>query len=248
MGAILTDARVPVLDIHQTNMTQLPALRFARGLYGIAPDWADTGRLRVAVQAAIRGGMQALQWRPKAVPHAENLEQGRQLAALCKTAGVLFIVNDSVESALHLDADGVHLGRDDGDWREARAMLGAGKLLGCSCYNELALAQQALEAGADYIAFGAMYASSTKPQAVRATLAHLRDARQLALERAACTGRRNRAAVVAIGGITPENAPPLIAAGADSIAVITALFGEDFHKVPTEAVARACQTCFSPSS
>jgi len=207
-------------------MTNSPALRFPRGLYGIAPDWADTGRLLAAVQAAIGGGMRALQWRPKKTSHVESLAQGRQLATLCKAAGVTFIVNDSVESALQLGADGVHLGRDDGDWREARAALGAGKLLGCSCYNDLTLAQQALDAGADYIAFGAMYASSVKPQAVRATVEHLRQARQLVLDHAQAHQQTHRATIVAIGGITPANAAPLLTAGADSLAVITALFGE----------------------
>jgi len=206
------------------------APRFPRGLYGIAPDWADTERLSAAVQAAVRGGMRALQWRPKSASHHDSLAQGQQLAALCRAAGVTFIVNDSVQVALQLDADGVHLGRGDGDWREARAALGAGKLLGCSCYNELALVRDALDAGADYIAFGAMYASMVKPDAVRATPEHLRRARQLVRQYAGKPGadghaQATRAAVVAIGGITPENAAPLLEAGADSLAVITALFG-----------------------
>jgi len=234
-------------------MTNPPALRFPRGLYGIAPDWADTGRLMVAVQAAIRGGMRALQWRPKKTSHLESLAQGRQLADLCKAAGVTFIVNDSVAVAQQLDADGVHLGRGDGDWCQARATLDAGKgqrkILGCSCYNELTLAQQALDAGADYIAFGAMYASSVKPQAARATVAYLRKAQQLVANHADERGQTARAAVVAIGGITPENAAPLLTAGADAIAVITALFGGEHQATSTEAVdpeavARACHKLF----
>jgi thiamine-phosphate pyrophosphorylase len=122
------------------------------------------------------------------------------------------VVNDDVELALAVDAAGVHLGRDDGDLTPARRRLGSGQLLGASCYDRLELAEDAVGAGADYIAFGSMFASPTKPAAVRAPLALLGAARRLGVP------------VVAIGGITLENAPAAIAAGADAVAVITALF------------------------
>lgn len=217
-------------------MTTDRPLRFPRGLYGITPDWADTPRLLDAVQAAIRGGLSALQWRPKGVPHADRLEQGRQLADLCRAAGVAFIVNDSMDTALALDADGVHLGREDGDPRAARALLGHAKIVGCSCYDQPELARQALAAGADYVAFGAMYPSSVKPDAVRATFDHLRQAQRLVLSWPGAA----RPAVVAIGGITPANAGAVVQAGADSIAVISALF----EAPDVQAAARACQAHF----
>lgn len=218
-------------------MTSTRPLRFPRGLYGITPDWSDTDRLLQAVQAAIRGGMSALQWRPKDSAHADRMEQGRQLAQLCRAAGVAFIVNDSMHTALALDADGVHLGRDDGDPRAARALLGHAKIVGCSCYDQPELARRALTAGADYVAFGAIYPSSVKPEAARATLDQLGQARRLAQSWPGVA----RPAIVAIGGITPANAGPVATAGADSIAVISALF----EAPDVEAAARACQAHFS---
>jgi len=232
------------LSLTMHPAADLPS-RFACPLYGIAPDWADTDHLMRIVQAAIGGGMQALQWRPKRLAHADNLDQGRQLAALCKTQGVLFIVNDSVEHALLLDADGVHLGRDDGDWREARAALdaahtgkpGSRKLLGCSCYNDLALAREALDAGADYIALGAVYPSRVKPQAVRATPQHLRKAGRLIRQHALKNKSETRAALVAIGGITPTTTDKPIEAGADSVAVMGALFGQQVENIEFDCVS-----------
>jgi len=212
-------------------------LRFPQGLYGITPDWDDTDRLLEAVQAAIQGGLSALQWRPKGSSHTDRLEQGRRLARLCRDAGVAFIVNDSMDAALALDADGVHLGRDDGDPRAARALLGRSKIVGCSCYDQPELARQALAAGADYVAFGAMYPSSVKPEAVRASFEHLREARRLAQSWPGAA----RPAVVAIGGITPANAGEVVAAGADSIAVISALF----EAPDVLAAARACRAHFT---
>ena len=222
-------------------MTTDRPLRFPRGLYGITPDWADTARLLDAVQAAIRGGMAALQWRPKNAPHADRMEQGRQLARLCREAGVAFIVNDSMDTALALDADGVHLGRGDGDPRAARALLGHAKIVGCSCYDQPELARRALAAGADYVAFGAVYPSPVKPEAARATFDHLRQAWRLAHSWPGVA----RPAVVAIGGITPANAGAVAEAGADSIAVISALF----EAPDVRAAAQACQAHFaSPTS
>jgi thiamine-phosphate pyrophosphorylase len=190
-------------------------LRFPAGLYGVTPGWADGQRLLDAVQAAIRGGMSALQLRMKGASRDAAMELGRELARVCRAAGVAFIVNDSVQTALALDADGVHIGRDDGDPRAARAALGPDKILGCSCYNQPELARAALAAGADYVAFGSMYASAVKPEAVRASFEHLAQALRLAQS---WPGAR-QPAVVAIGGITPDNAAPLIAAGADFLAV-----------------------------
>src|SRR5205814_9823030 len=125
--------------------------------------------------------------------------------------GVPVIINDDVQLALELGAGGAHLGRDDGDLGRARARLGS-RILGASCYNDLALARAAVAAGADYVAFGSMFASPTKPQAVRAPLGLFREAKPLGIP------------LVAIGGITLDNAPQLIAAGADLLAVLSDLF------------------------
>jgi len=195
-------------------------LRFPRGLYGITPEWDNTEQLVIAVSEAAQGGMTALQWRRKTGSRGERLAQALALAECCRQHGVLFIVNDDLQLALATEADGVHLGRDDGSLEAARQAMGAGKIVGCSCYNEPERARRALELGVDYIAFGAMYPSTVKPDTDRASLDDLREGRRL-VEAYGTT----RAAVVAIGGITPENAAPLIAAGADSVSVISGLFG-----------------------
>jgi thiamine-phosphate pyrophosphorylase len=185
---------------------------FPSGLYALTPDDPDTQRLVAKVSAAIAGGATAVQYRSKPADPARRAGQAGALVALCRAAGVPLVVNDDIELALAVGAAGVHLGRDDGDLAAARRRLGSDRLLGASCYDRLELAERAVIAGADYVAFGSMFASPTKPAAVRAPLALLGAARRL--------GRP----VVAIGGITLENAPEAIAAGADALAVITALF------------------------
>jgi thiamine-phosphate pyrophosphorylase len=183
------------------------------GLYAVTPDLEDTALLVAKAAAAIAGGAALLQYRHKTASPALRGKQARALAALCRSRGCRFIVNDDVELALAVGADGVHVGRDDPDPRAARERLGPGRLLGVSCYNEIARARAALAAGADYIAVGSMFPSSVKPGAVRAPLALIGEAR-------AATGLP----VVAIGGITLDNAPQVIAAGAAALAVISALF------------------------
>lgn len=214
-------------------------LRFPGGLYGVTPEWDDTDRLADAVRRAAAGGMTALQLRRKTATEAQRAAQARVLAALCRELGVVFLVNDHWRLALDVGADGAHLGRDDGDLAQARAQAGSGLLLGASCYNDLARARELLDAGADYIAFGAVFPSTTKPQAVRAPLSLLAQARELA---AGMPGPRP--AVVAIGGITPANAPQVAQAGADSIAVINGLF----EAPDIQQAAAACSAPFSASS
>ncbi len=183
------------------------------GLYAITPDEPHTDILIDKVGQALRGGASALQYRNKTAGTALRLEQGRALAALCRAAGAAFIVNDDLALALELGADGAHLGADDGDLAEARRRLGQDKLLGVSCYDRVELAQAAAQAGADYLAFGSVFSSSIKPGAVRAPLAIFAEAR-----------RSFSLPLVAIGGITLQNAPQVFAAGADAVAVISALF------------------------
>ena len=175
-----------------------------RGLYAITPEASDLER---KVRPALEGGIALLQYRNKRGNHV----QAAAIVRMARDYGVPVIINDDVELALELDAAGAHLGRDDGELRAARRRLGE-RLLGASCYDQLGRAQAAVQAGADYIAFGSVFPSPTKPQAVRAPLRLFGDAKALGVP------------LAAIGGITLENAPQLIAAGADLLAVITDLF------------------------
>jgi len=176
-----------------------------RGLYAITPPDLS------AVEAALASGaLCALQYRAKESDARARRRDAEALLARCRAYGVPLIVNDDLELALAIGAEGVHLGRDDGDLAAARARL-PGRLLGASCYDRAELAERAVAAGADYVAFGSMFPSPTKPGAVRAPLALF--------------GRPLGVPKVAIGGITLENAPQVIAAGADCVAVITDLFG-----------------------
>lgn len=187
--------------------------RALRGLYLITPDTADGASLLARVERALAGRPALLQYRSKHPDAALRRGQATAIAALCRAAGVPFIVNDSLELALAVAADGVHLGRDDGDLRAVRAALGPERILGVTCYNEWARAEEGVAAGADYVAFGAVFASATKPAAVHAPLELLTRARgELQLP------------VAAIGGITLDNAPQAIAAGADLLAVISDVF------------------------
>ncbi|MBF6615343.1 MAG: thiamine phosphate synthase [Candidimonas sp.] len=218
-------------------MTSDKHLRFPAGLYGVTPEWDDTDTLLQAISSAASGGMTALQWRRKTISPEARLSQARRVVEHCRKLGVVCIINDDWRLAALVDADGVHLGREDGSLVEARLAMGPGKLMGCSCYNDLALAAQTLDADVDYIAFGAMYPSSVKPEAVRATLEQLRLGRAL-VENIAT---RPRPAVVVIGGITADNAAPLVEAGADSIALISGLFGSN----DIAATAARCSALFA---
>ena len=186
------------------------------GLYAVTPDVSDTPELLAAAEAALSGGVRLLQYRNKAASAALRLLQGRALLALCRDYQVPLIINDHLDLALALDADGLHLGAEDGSLTAARARLGPEKILGASCYDRLELAHEAERLGVDYVAFGSFFPSSVKPGAVCAPLALLGSAK-----------RRLSTPVIAIGGITLDNAPQLIAAGADGVAVISALFGAD---------------------
>jgi len=183
------------------------------GLYAITPDEPRTDILVGKVGLALRGGASVVQYRNKTASRELQLEQGRALAALCRAAGAAFIVNDDLALALELGADGVHLGADDGDLEEARRRLGQDRLLGASCYDRIELAEAGAQAGADYLAFGSVFSSVTKPGAVRAPLSLFAEAH-----------RRFALPLVAIGGITLQNAPQVFAAGADAVAVISAVF------------------------
>lgn len=183
------------------------------GLYAVTPDLADTDVLLEKVDAALRGGARVVQYRSKSSDAGLRRAQASAIASLCHKHRALFIVNDSAELARETHADGVHLGRDDGAVEHARAILGEGKLIGVSCYNEIGLARTAIAQGTDYVAFGSFFSSGTKPAAVRADMRLLRTA-----------AAEVELPIVAIGGIDVDNAAELIAAGASAIAVIGALF------------------------
>ncbi|PKO51143.1 MAG: thiamine phosphate synthase [Betaproteobacteria bacterium HGW-Betaproteobacteria-20] len=183
------------------------------GLYAITPDEADTDLLLAKVEAALQGGVSILQYRNKQAKHRLQVQQAQVILALCRQYNVPLIINDSVKLCLMLDADGVHLGADDGKLSDVREILGADKILGASCYNRFDLALTAQQAGASYVAFGACFASATKPNAPVAPLSLFEQARE-----------RLQVPAVAIGGITLENADQAIQASADAIAVVGALF------------------------
>lgn len=194
-----------------------------KGLYVITPDEQDTDILLYKVESALQGGVCMLQYRNKLANHRLQTQQARALLPLCRQYNVPLIINDSIKLCLTLDADGVHLGADDGNLAEARARLGSAKLMGASCYNRFELAVAAEQAGADYVAFGACFPSSTKPHAPVAGAELFGQARE-----------KLTIPSVAIGGITLNNASQLIQSGANAIAVINAIFSADDIKLTSQ--------------
>ena len=200
-----------------------------RGIYAITPDEADTVRLLARVESVLRAGATWLQYRNKLADRGLRGQQARALQPLCRRYGVPLIINDDWRLAAAIGADGAHLGHEDGELGCARAALGAAAIIGASCYDSLELARAACGAGANYVAFGAFFPSPTKPGARRAPIALLEQSAALGVPR------------VAIGGITPDNAATLVAAGADLLAVISGVFD-----APDPAAAtRAYLACFN---
>lgn len=187
-------------------------MKALNGLYAVTPDCADTALLTNQVETVLAAGVRFVQFRNKTADAALRLQQAKALKLLCARYTAHLIINDDVNLAAAIDADGVHVGIDDTPLADARARLGHDKIIGVSCYDQLARAREAAHCGADYIAFGSFFASSVKPNAVRVPLSLLQEARAF--------GRP----LVAIGGITHENARQLIQAGADAVAVISAVF------------------------
>ncbi|KIQ96953.1 thiamine phosphate synthase [Lysobacter sp. A03] len=202
--------------------------RSPRGLYAITPDETDTARLLSRVDTVLGAGATWLQYRNKLADEVMRRQQVTALQPLCARHGVALIINDDWRLAASSGADGAHLGKDDGELKEARAALGASAILGVSCYDRLELAQRGVAAGASYVAFGAFFESRTKPLARRASPDLLSAAASLKVPR------------VAIGGITAENGRQLVEAGADLLAVISGVFD-----APDPAAAvRAYLACF----
>lgn len=213
MSAALTDA---------AGLRRARARRL-RGLYALTPDTRDTAALVAAVAAALDGGAAAVQYRSKELDAPLRATQARALARVLAARGGLYIVNDDAALAREVGADGVHIGADDGSIAAARDALGPERLIGVSCYDDLERARAAVAAGADYVAFGSMFASPTKPHARRADPALLTRAQAFGVP------------VIAIGGITAANADVLFAAGADAVAVIGDVFGHDDPQAVREA-------------
>lgn len=186
------------------------------GLYAITDPELMGDDLIHKVQLAIEGGINILQYRNKTATLEQQESEAKSLATLCHNNNVLFIINDDVELAIKVNANGVHLGQKDAGIKQARQQLGKNKIIGITCHNKIELARQAQEHGADYIAFGRFFTSLTKPNAPQADLPLLTEARKVIT-----------IPIVAIGGITHESASSLLQEGADMLAVIQGLFGQD---------------------
>ena len=189
-----------------------PAGPAVTGLYLITPNEVDTANLLARTAPLLAAGVTWLQYRNKTAGDALRHEQAAALQSLCRQAHVPLIINDDVRLARKVGAAGVHLGEDDGDIATARTLLGAEAIIGVSCYDRLELAEAAVAARANYVAFGAFFPTRSKSGTRRATVDLLSKAAPLGVPR------------VAIGGITPDNAHGLVEAGADLVAVISGVY------------------------
>lgn len=205
-----------------------------KGLYLVTPDWDDTQRMLSVTEAGLRGGAALVQYRHKTADTALRREQAAALQILCRRYQRPFVINDHVALCLDLDADGIHVGGTDVSVAEVRSALGAGKIVGASCYGNLGLAHQAQRAGASYVAFGGFYPSRIKKYEV-STPAHI-----VAEAKDEITLPN-----VVIGGMTLENAVPLIAQGADMVAVISSVY---FADDPEAAARRFCALFAAPAA
>jgi len=189
------------------------------GIYGILPGGLEMAELRAKAEAALAGGVRILQFRDKKIGYRKGLKRARMLRALTRDYGARLIVNDSLQMAIEAEADGVHVGRDElTSIARMRGELGDHPLLiGVTCRADAMLARQVLREGADYVSFGAIWASRTKPEVPAIGLARLCKARRMFPEATIC----------AIGGITLARLPEVRAAGADCAAVISGLFAAD---------------------
>ena len=201
--------------------------KLPRGLYAITDSkLLSPERMVEAVAMAIQGGAVMIQYRDKGDDIMRRQWEASDLSNLCRPLGVPLIINDDVDLAVEIMARGVHLGKDDADIASARRKLPANGIIGVSCYNDLQYAIEAEKAGADYVAFGSFFPSPTKPDAVRADIELLRQAKQ-----------KLSIPVVAIGGITADNGAPLVEAGADMLAVISDVFGQADVMAAAERIA-----------
>ena len=203
-----------------------------RGLYLVTPNWDDTERLLATTDAALAAGAALVQYRHKDAGADLRAEQAGALLKLCRRHGRPLVINDHIALCQALDADGVHLGESDEGIAAARALLGRDKIVGASCYGELALARAAQAAGASYVAFGGFYPSPVKKYTFVTPPEMLDQARA-----------EFSVPIVVIGGMTPSNAAPLVSRGIDLVAAITSVYGS---RDPAEA-ARAFGALFPPA-
>lgn len=196
-----------------------------KGLYIVTPDWDDTAKLVEVTEKALKGGAELVQYRHKTASPEQRREQAKALQAVCKRYGKPFIINDFVDLAIELDADGVHVGESDEAVAAVRAKVGPNKIVGASCYGDMNLVRKAHAAGASYIAFGGFYPSRIKKYPVTTELDIVKQMKKEIPELPS----------VAIGGITLENAVPLVKRGVDMISVISSVYFAD----DPEAAARA---------
>lgn len=208
-------------------MTATATRNNLRGVYAVADTEVTGARLLELAEAALEGGARLVQYRDKTGDGPKRLDEAAGLLEVCRRHDIPLIINDDVELARQTGADGVHLGRNDASPQAAREVLGEGSIIGVSCYNEWPRAEQAQREGADYVAFGSVFPSRTKPGAVHAPLELIGRARA-SLDLPVC----------AIGGIDASNAGEAVAAGADMIAVINAVFGVPGVRAATQALAR----------
>ncbi len=198
-----------------------------KGLYAITPDMADLNSLIQKTQSAIEGGAFMVQYRSKIHDRDVKMQQCAAILSICREYDIPCIVNDDVEMCRVLEADGVHLGENDDNIAEVRRILGEDSIIGSSCYDQLNRAKQAQKEGASYVAFGAVFPTPTKPNAPRATLELLREAKS-----------EIQIPIVAIGGITMNNAHDVIETGIDAIAVITSLYESNSIKETAETFSQ----------
>lgn len=201
-----------------------------KGLYLVTPDWDDTEKMLDATEAGLRGGAALVQYRHKTATPELRKEQASRLQALCRRYGRPFIINDFVELCMELDADGIHVGGTDMAIAQVRAAVGSSKIVGASCYGSMQLARDAYQAGASYVAFGGFYPSRVKKYEVSTPPEIVAQAKkEIPLPN------------VVIGGMTQQNALPLVQQGADMVAVISSVYMVD----DPEAAARGFVNLFS---
>lgn len=187
-----------------------------RGLYLVTPDWDDTDRLLEATRRALEGGAALVQYRHKTASDPLRAEQAGALLALCRRHARPLVINDHLDLCLRLDADGVHVGGTDASVAQVRAALGPDRMVGASCYGQFELALAAQSAGASYVAFGGFYPSRVKVYEVSTPPDIVARAKEAL-----------RVPVVVIGGMTVENARPLVERGADMVAAISSVYGAE---------------------
>jgi len=205
-----------------------------RGLYAITDTKLLANNFAEAIEQTLLGGARIIQYRDKSTDTDRRLKEAQIIRKLCDKYDATFIINDDIKLAIDSQADGVHLGKDDHDIKQARQRLGNEKIIGTSCYNQLQLALEAEQAGADYVAFGAFFNSSIKPEAIAAPLSIISEAKLKITIPVCC-----------IGGITAENAGQLTDAGADMIAVISAVFNSENNSQSIQQASHTLSRLFS---